>query len=158
MAALLLKPPAPLAIPPGMPSLFLAGSIDQGRAEAWQAEVELALADLPVAILNPRRPEWDAAWEQRADNPLFRGQVEWELAALDRATSILMYFAPASQAPITLLELGLFAASGKLIVCCPPGFWRKGNVDLVCERCAIPRADTLEALIAMGRRALEERL
>ncbi|HEY1014778.1 MAG TPA: nucleoside 2-deoxyribosyltransferase domain-containing protein [Herpetosiphonaceae bacterium] len=158
MAALLLKPPAPLVIPSGMPAVFLAGSIDQGRAEPWQEQVEAALADLPVAVLNPRRQAWDAGWEQRADNPLFRGQVEWELDALDLAAVILMYFAPASQAPITLLELGLHAAGGKLIVCCPPGFWRKGNVDLVCERHAVPLAGDLAELIALGRRALLERL
>ena len=33
------------------------------------------------------------------------------------------------------MELGLFAGRmpGKLIVYCPEGFWRKGNVDITCK-------------------------
>jgi hypothetical protein len=146
-----LKPPALLELAPGEPSLFLAGSIEMGRAEAWQARIEEALADLPIAILNPRRDAWDASWEQSIGNPLFRGQVEWELEAQERADLIAMYFAPQTQAPITLLELGLFAQSGRLIVCCPAGFWRKGNVDIVCARYGIPQAAGLEELVAMAR-------
>ena len=62
------------------------------------------------------------------------------------ADLIAMYFAPQSQAPITLLELGLNASAGKLIVCCPDGYWRKGNVDLVCRWHSIPTVPTLAAL------------
>jgi hypothetical protein len=93
-----------------------------GRAEDWQAMVTQALADLPVTVLNPRRDEWDDSWEQSIGNSLFRGQVEWELEGLERASVVVMYFAPVTQAPITLLELGLLARSGKLVVCCPAGF------------------------------------
>jgi Nucleoside 2-deoxyribosyltransferase like len=145
--AQIIKPPTPLPDMFAAPSIFLAGSIAMGQAEPWQAEVERALADLPTIILNPRRDEWDASWPQRADHAQFRGQVEWELAAQERAGLIAMYFAPGTQAPITLLELGLFADSGRLVVCCPEGFWRKGNVDIVCERYGVPQVDELDALI-----------
>jgi hypothetical protein len=132
--ARILKPPAPITLADNEPTVFLAGSIEMGRAEHWQSMVEQALADLPITILNPRRDEWDASWEQSINNPQFREQVEWELEAQERASIIAMYFAPGTQAPITLLELGLFARSGKLVVCCPPGFWRRGNVQVVCAR------------------------
>lgn len=145
--ARILKPPAPLLLADGERSVFLAGSIEMGRAEAWQAVVEEALADLPIAILNPRRDEWDASWEQSIDNPLFRGQVEWELEGLERATVVAMYFAPTTQAPITLLELGLFARSGKLVVCCPAGYWRRGNVEVVCARYGVPLVAELSDLV-----------
>lgn len=59
-----------------------------------------------------------------------------------------MYFAPKTKAPITLLELGLFAASKKLLVCCPEGFWRKGNVDIVCHKYNIPMYQTLSDLLS----------
>ena len=55
---------------------------------------------------------------------------------------------------ITLLELGLFARSGKLIVCCPDGFWRKGNVEVVCARYNVLLLDSLPALIDEVRRRL----
>ncbi|HEY1381034.1 MAG TPA: nucleoside 2-deoxyribosyltransferase domain-containing protein, partial [Gemmataceae bacterium] len=97
--ATVLKPPAPLALPPGRPSLFLAGSIEMGRAAPWQAAVEEAIRDRDVTILNPRREEWDDTWVQSISNPQFREQVEWELQGLERASVVAMYFAPATQAP-----------------------------------------------------------
>lgn len=152
--ARILKPPAPVILAADERAVFLAGSIEMGLAEPWQEVVEIALADLPVIILNPRRDEWDASWEQSITNPQFREQVEWELDAQERADVIAMYFAPATKAPITLLELGLFAASGKAIVCCPPGYWRRGNVEVVCARYAIPLVNELPELV----RAVRERL
>lgn len=149
--ALVLKPPAPITLAAGERSVFLAGSIEMGHAEAWQAEVEAGLADLPVAVLNPRRDEWDASWEQTITNPAFRGQVEWELDGLDRATVVAVYFAPATRAPITLLELGLHARSGRVVVCCPPGYWRRGNVEVVCARYAIPLVAALPELVQAVR-------
>ena len=152
--ATVLKPPTPLPPTLSQPSVFLAGSIEMGRAELWQDEVAAALRDEPLTILNPRRDDWDASWEQSSANPQFVAQVTWELDAQERAGLIAMYFAPETYAPITLLELGLFAASGKLLVCCPPGYWRKGNVDVVCARYGIPQLPTLAelcgALIAWG--------
>jgi hypothetical protein len=152
--ARILKPPAPITLADNEATVFLAGSIEMGRAEAWQAMVEQALADLSITILNPRRDEWDASWEQSINNTQFRGQVEWELEAQERASVIAMYFAPATQAPITLLELGLFARSGKVVVSCPPGFWRRGNVEVVCARYGIPLVASLEELV----RGVRERL
>jgi hypothetical protein len=152
--AQILKPPAPLRFDEGVPSIFLAGSIAMGQAAAWQGLVEQSLKDLDVVILNPRRDEWDATWAQTIHNPQFRGQVEWELEAQERATLIAMYFAPTTAAPVTLLEFGLFARSGKLVVCCPEGFWRKGNVEVVCARYQVPLVGSLPELVALVRQRL----
>jgi hypothetical protein len=152
--ARIIKPPAPLDIGPGTPSVFLAGSIEMGQAEDWQSAVARALADVPAVILNPRRDEWDASWVQSIHNPQFRAQVEWELAGQEMATCIALYFAPATKAPVTLLELGLFARSGKVVVCCPDGFWRKGNVEVVCARYGLSMVDSLEELVVAVHRRL----
>jgi hypothetical protein len=152
--ALILKPPAPLDTLGGVRSVFLAGSIEMGQAEPWQSAVEEALAGEDVVILNPRRDEWDASWEQSIHNTQFRGQVEWELEGQERAAAIAMYFAPSTRAPITLLELGLFARSGKLVVCCPPGFWRRGNVEVVCARYGVVLVESLSELVEQVRRRL----
>lgn len=152
--AFILKPPQPLDLAPNQPGLFLAGSIEMGLATHWQALFEQELSDLDITILNPRRDDWDASWEQSLHNPNFRGQVEWELEAQEKANVIAMYFAPETHAPITLLELGLFATSQKLIVCCPEGFWRKGNVEVVCLRYGVPTVETLPELIAATRRRM----
>ena len=132
----------------GRPSVFLAGSIEMGKAEDWQAKVQDLLKDENVAVYNPRRDDWDSSWEQKMENPQFREQVEWELNALDRSSVIIMYFDPNTKSPITLLELGIHAQSGKLLVCCPEGFYRKGNVDITCAKYSIPTFQTIEELTA----------
>jgi hypothetical protein len=152
--ARVLKPPAPLQIPEGRASVFLAGSIEMGQAEDWQTAVSESLADLDVVLLNPRRDAWDATWVQSIHNSQFREQVEWELEAQERASLIAMYFAPATKAPVTLLELGLCARSSKAVVCCPEGYWRRGNVEVVCRRYQVPLVSELMDLI----RAVRQRL
>lgn len=109
-----------------------------------------------MVLLNPRRADWNRAWKPVAEEPEFRRQVEWELDALQRADVILMYFAPGSQSPITLLELGLHADSGKVMLACPDGFWRKGNVDIVARRHRIRAYESLDALIAAVRQRVDE--
>ena len=127
------------------PFLFLAGSIEMGKAEHWQDEVIEALADTNWTILNPRRASWDVCDTGYSHSE----QVKWELDNLARADKILMYFAPGTKSPISLLELGLFADSKKLIVVCPEGFWRKGNVDIVCERYDVTQVDSLQEAIEL---------
>lgn len=144
-----IKAPGEYASITGRKSIFLAGSIEMGTADNWQERLVASLQHLDVLILNPRRTHWNAMWDQSADNPDFRQQVEWELDALDHAELVVMYFAPETRSPITLLELGIHAAGNpkKLIVCCPDGFWRKGNVDVVCSRFGVRQVATLEDLI-----------
>jgi len=133
----------------GTTAIFLAGSIEQGKAVDWQKEIVKLLeeANVEITILNPRRDNWNAKLDQRKDNPDFREQVEWELEAQERANHILMFFDKETKSPITLLELGLFARTGRLIVCCPEGFWRKGNVDIVCEKYNVEQVETIEGLV-----------
>jgi hypothetical protein len=154
MTLSIIKPPTPFpfekvrGVVPR--SVFLAGSIEQGAAEDWQTKVikhindEVKTFKDAYYIFNPRRDSWDASWVQSIDNPQFNEQVNWELTALDISKKILMYFDPNTKSPISLLELGLYANSRKLIVCCPNGFWRKGNVDIVCKRYEIPLYSDLD--------------
>ena len=141
---------APKPIPPSdEPHVFLAGSIEQDTAEDWQHRFARAMDGFDCVLLNPRRDEWDSTWTE--DSPMFQKQVTWELNALDLSDVIVMYFDPATKSPITLLELGLYAKSGKLIVCCPEGFWRRGNVRIVCERHGVPMYPTLEDLAVAAK-------
>lgn len=104
-----------------------------GAAPDWQPQVVAALSDLPITVLNPRRPDWDRTIPQSIKEPRFKEQVVWELDGLERADLVLLYLAPGTVSPISLLELGLFRYSKDLIVCCPPGFARKGNVEVVLD-------------------------
>lgn len=125
--------------------VFLAGSIEMGAAEDWQKMVERVFKHKDdLVIFNPRRDDWDSSWKQNESNPEFNYQVNWELDKLNEANIIFMYFSPETKSPISLLELGLYANSKKMIVVCPDAFWRKGNVDIVCNRFNIPLYETLD--------------
>ena len=132
-----------------LPKIFLSGSIDNGQAVDWQTRLCRACAELEVIFLNPRRPDWDSTWEPVKSNPLFREQVSWELDGLEQADLIVVYITADSKAPITLLELGLHARQPNLIVCCEEGFWRKGNVDIVCERYGIKQVEDFDELVEL---------
>ncbi len=128
-------------------SIFLAGSIDMGEAADWQMETCNFFANSNVNIYNPRRDDWDNSWEQSVNNPQFKEQVNWELNAMNKADLIIMNFLPQSKSPITLLELGLYADSNKIMVCCPDEFYRSGNVHIVCENYKIPIFKTMNELL-----------
>lgn len=148
--------PQPLPIDNARPRVFLGGSIDMGGAPDWQAAMTTALSDMDVVILNPRRPDWNPDWRPEADEPEFLRQVEWELAALESADVIVIYFAPGTQSPISLLEMGLHARGGKLIVLAPDGFWRKGNVDITARAYGVRQVQTMDQLTAAVRQALTD--
>lgn len=155
----ILKPPHRLAVyPKGLPSIFLAGSIENGTASNWQQLVEQELSDLDVAVYNPRRDDWDPTWEQSIHNEKFKEQVEWELDHIDLADIVLVYFDPNTKSPITLLELGILAesATGYVLVCCPNGFWRKGNVEIVCERYGIELVESLTEMVERVKERISE--
>jgi hypothetical protein len=139
------KPPQPPVI--RGKSVFLSGSIEQGAAVDWQTRITTSLSHLPITILNPRRAEWDSSWVEDISCAPFREQVEWELDALDAADVIAIYFDKDTKAPVTLMELGLHAKRANVVVCCPQGYWKRGNVQIVCARFGIEVVETLEELV-----------
>lgn len=131
--------------------IFLAGTIDMGISIDWQQKIIDGFQNIDtktdLIFLNPRRKNWDSSWTQTIENEHFNGQVTWELDALEQSDLIVMFLEAHSKSPISMLELGLFAESGKIIVCCEEGFWRKGNIDIVCKRKNIPTFKTFDALV-----------
>jgi hypothetical protein len=125
--------------------VFLAGSIEMGKAEDWQAHMTEFFNLHNWGVFNPRRDDWDASWVQDFENPQFAQQVNWELNALDNSDFILMYFVPETISPISLYELGRYSESGKMAVVCPSGYWRKGNVEIGCHKDGIPLFEDLAA-------------
>lgn len=118
--------------------IFLAGTIDMGESINWQREIyEMLIAKYNcLDIFNPRRPDWDISWEQKASNVHFRKQVEWELDHLEKSDLILMVLLKDSKSPISLMELGAYKDK-PMFVYCPDEFYRKGNVDIFCKRNSI---------------------
>lgn len=120
--------------------VFLAGSIEMGKAEDWQTELgqHLSKMDEVGNVYNPRRKDWDSSWEQSINNFQFNQQVTWELDHLEKADIIFFNFIPDTMSPITLAELGYALGSNlDMVVCCPDGFWRQGNIEIMCGRQAV---------------------
>lgn len=138
-------------------SVFLAGSIEMGKAVQWQECMAAFLSTLPITVNNPRRGHWDPDATQEAKNEAFRHQVEWELSALEEADVICFFFDVKTKSPVTLLELGLWARSGKVVVCCGKQFWRAGNVQLVCKHYGILLVETFEELVPAIKDMLKEK-
>jgi hypothetical protein len=144
--------------------VFLAGSIELNAAEEWQTKIVNELLKIPnLTILNPRRANWDNSWKQSIDEPKFVEQVNWELDEIKNADTVIFYFDPNTKSPITLMELGIVSELDlkNLIVCCPEGFWRKGNVDILCSRMNhvnLVRPKDLEDLIQTSFEFLEYQL
>ena len=66
------KNPTNSPLSPESISVFLAGSIEMGKAEDWQSETIKALSDLEnIEVFNPRRDDWDSSWKQEESNRQF---------------------------------------------------------------------------------------
>lgn len=118
-------------------SIFLAGTIDNGKSRNWQQEVINKLSKFPLpnlTIYNPRRENWNSDYD---DQELIK-QIEWEQEKLKKATYIFMVLDDKSKSPISLLELGEFCSSGKIMVFCTPKFYRWMNVNMFCYDWNIP--------------------
>lgn len=127
--------------------IFLAGSIEQGKADNWQQDFINALNGLDCAVYNPRRQDWDPTWVQSIDNEEFTSQVNWEMNRILESDLVVFYFQPGTMSPISVGEFYYAAAMGiTTMVCCPEGFWRKGNIDIVGARHNIREYATLEEL------------
>jgi hypothetical protein len=149
------KPPSRPTIT--TPSIILYGAI-QSSSPDWQTSLSTSLSDIPIAILNPDRSDWDSTWVEDISFPAFTEQVEWEMDYAQIVDVIVFYFAPEALTPITLLELGMYAGTGKAIVCCPEGFYKRGNVQIVCKRYGIEMLGSLEELQERVRARLMEKL
>lgn len=139
------------------PIVFLAGSIEMGKAEQWQEKYIQDNPDLECNVFNPRRKDWDPTWENSLDNPKFVEQVNWELDGIEMSDVVLFYFQPGTVSAISLMELGLAVGTKcRIIVCCPKGYFKKGNVDIICRRNDIPVKGSLEeAFFDLNRMVME---
>lgn len=103
------------------PRVFLAGSIDLGKAEDWQLQIANLIDSInsEIIVCNPRRSGGFTA-ENTYKDPAFKEQVFWELSNINDADLVIFYFCEQSISPVSLLELGMVAAdpNKNLIVYC----------------------------------------
>ena len=93
--------------------LFLAGTIEMGNSEDWQAKIikNIMLSDVDnVNIFNPRRVIFD-----QNDSEEIELQINWELDRISNADVIFMNLCANTISPISLLEIGLIISLIKQI-------------------------------------------
>ncbi len=128
----------------GFTKVFLAGTIDMGNSIDWQSQLAEQFESFAGDFLlyNPRQDHWNPDAPDAMDY-----QVNWELEHLESADFIIMNILGSSQSPITLLEMGLFARSGKLVVVCEPSFYRYDNVRITCAKYDVPLYSSCQQMI-----------
>lgn len=124
--------------------IFLAGTIDMGNSRDWQTEIHDRFSEMNgrYILFNPRQENWDATRPGEMDY-----QVKWELDHLEEADMIIMYILGTSKSPISLLEMGLHAKSGKMYVICEKDFYRYDNVRITCDYYEVPLYNDLESFL-----------
>lgn len=69
---------------------------------------------------------------------------------MEDADTVAVFFGKLAKAPISMMEMGLWvrseAGKGKLIVCCQEGFWKEGNVRILCAKYGVRVVGSVEEL------------
>lgn len=170
----LITPNSPAQTPLYPTTIFLAGPTDVPWRENFIALFAQhlktskptpapppAVAVAPPAvsgftIYDPIQPNWDSTWKEDYElDPRFQAQTDWELDRQESAGLVVVFFDERAKAPVSLLELGLCARSGRAVVGCQKGFWKRGHVQGVCHRFGVPLGDDLEALVVKVIAALK---
>ena len=139
--------PLPLPSPHPHPTIFLSGT----TTIRWRDTLTSHLSSLnrPLTIIDPLRPDWDSSWRPHISFAPFHEQVNWELDMMEAADIIFIYLHPGTESPVTMLEFGLWAKNGKVVVCCPEGYLRYGNVQVLCERFGVQMVERLEDVVGV---------
>jgi hypothetical protein len=72
--------------------------------------------------------------------------IQWELEALEIVDMIILNFLPEAKSPISLVELGLYMKSNKLIVVCPKEFYQYHYVSTICAKYNTPIYHNLQEI------------
>lgn len=121
--------------------VFLAGSIDLNLDGNWRQEVTDQVGD-KVHFIDPTISGHDAMDDLQMEN-----HINWELDMLNLADKVFLNFLPESKSPISLIELGMYARTSKLIVVCPNAFFKSRYIKTLCKKYKIPLFTTVDTAI-----------
>ena len=99
----------------------------------------------PTGIRTAETPADDVAEYQPRWRSHTVDSTQYRKVFLEAADLIVMNLLGDSRSPISLLEMGLYARSGKLFVACSPDYYRYDNVRITCRRYGVPLYDSLTA-------------
>lgn len=116
----------------GKSYIFLAGSIENKLSGNWRKYVVDKLDNKNI-FFDPTNKKHD-----HLNVKEMRVHIEWELDSLSMSDKIILNFLPNALSPISLVELGLYVASKKLLVICPKEFYKSRYVYTLCEKYNTP--------------------
>ncbi|WP_298900513.1 nucleoside 2-deoxyribosyltransferase domain-containing protein [uncultured Psychroserpens sp.] len=120
---------------------FLAGSIDYNASNPWRESL-IKKAKASIHFFDPTRRDHDSLSHAEMQN-----HIHWELEALELSDTIVLHFLRTAKSPISLVELGLYARSGKLIVVCPNTFYQRRYIEVLCKKYSIVLCNSLNEVI-----------
>lgn len=128
-------------IPQNKECIFLAGSMAAKSEINWRQTVVDELQE-SYHFLDPTNPNHDTLEDLE-----MRKHIKWELDELKKADYIIMNFLPDSLSPISMVELGMYIATNKLIVVCPKEFYKWRYIDTLCKEYNTPIFNQLEEVL-----------
>lgn len=112
----------------GKEYFFLAGSIDYHLQSNWRQEI-INKTGSSVHFFDPTRID-----HNELSNFKMKEHIKWELDALDISDKIILNFLPNAKSPISLVELGMYVSTSKLIVICPNEFYQSRYIKVLCNK------------------------
>lgn len=120
------------------PYIFLAGSMDLDMVLPWRQEFINSFFET-YNFLDPTN-----RLHGSLTNAQMKSHIIWELEALELADIVVLNLLPKAKSPISLVELGLYAKSRKLVVICPEDFYQNHYVKTLCEYYKVPLYRSLD--------------
>lgn len=130
----------------GGPRVFLAGTSEHFGESGWREGVVESLEKVGAVIVSPRPAggcDYGAETELELEN-----RKDWERQAMDSADYILFNFVPGRESSVSLMELGLYASTRKLVVSCPQGYSRLSSVRHTCRVSSVPLYSGLDDAVS----------
>lgn len=123
--------------------LFLAGSMDLERGSTWRSFLIMKLSDNEnFHFLDPTNKNHDILTDGEME-----AHVGWELQAMKMSDRIVLNFLTDSLSPISLIELGMYVASNKMVVVCPLEFYKRKYIETLCNTYQTPIVSSLDEVI-----------
>ena len=93
-------------------------------------------------LIDPTNPGHD-----NLSDKAMREHIKWEFLGLKQADYIILNFLSDALSPISLVELGMYVMTNKLIVVCPKDFYKWRYIDTLCKEYNTPIFTQLEQVL-----------
>lgn len=134
-------------LPQDKECIFLAGSMVGSMVGSMAARLDVNWRQTVADNFQEKYHLLDPTNHNRLEDLEIREHIKWELKGMEKSDYIIMNFLPNSLSPISMVELGMYIATNKLIVVCPKEFYKWRYIDTLCKEHNTPIFNELEELL-----------